>query len=504
MFNEIVTKEGLKFNDLEKKIYKFVCMLGCFIIKYVLESRDRKLMKARDTKKFRHKGYKNNCIKTIMGEVEYRRAVYLFEEDGEKKYVYLLDEDMRIETIGKVSINLAEKALSIAVNTTSYRKGEEEIKNTTNGTLSHEGLRRLVIETGNKIEQKENTEVELFDKEKLVKGTKEIVALFEEADGLWVNLQGKDRNEQIEKYKKQCEKKGKEFKKPKSVKTELKLHVTYEGWKKDDERHSLVNKSYIAGMMSSKKLEKIRNARLYQKYDLDKVKLRVMNGDGARWIKNITAKDAISQKDNFHIHQEIVRDIQDKKYREELEKIIEEKRFDEVEKYIESLKSELGGEEKTVKKLKKLQSYLKDGLPRYQDVLKERNQEMPKAPEGIEYRNPGIMESQIFTVLKVRLGSGRKSFCKQGASYLAKVCALKVEEKNQISLEKVEEPIKIDNSVEEWINAIEENIKNNKQHRANRKETEENIGATKNVLINARFMKEIMKERSFSQMGYII
>ena len=197
MFDEIVTKEGLKFNDLEKKIYKFVCMLGCFIIKSILESRDRKLMKARDTKKFRHKGYKNNCIKTIMGEVEYKRAVYLLEEDGEKKYVYLLDEDMKIETIGKVSVNLAEKALSIAVNTTSYRKGEEEIKNTTNGTLSHEGLRHLVIETDNKIEQKENTEVELFDKEKLVKGTKEIVALFEEADGLWVNLQGKDRNELV-------------------------------------------------------------------------------------------------------------------------------------------------------------------------------------------------------------------------------------------------------------------------------------------------------------------
>ncbi len=34
--------------------------------------------------------------------------------------------------------------------------------------------------------------------------------------------------------------------------------------------------------------------------------------------------------------------------------------------------------------------------------------------------------------------------------------------------------------------------------------TRENIGTTKNVLINARFMKEIMKEKSFSQMGYII
>lgn len=126
-------------------------MLGCFIIKYILESRDRKLMKARDNKKFRHKGYKNNCIKTIMGEVEYKRAVYLFEEDGEKKYVYLLDEDMKIETIGKVSVNLAEKALAVAVNTTSYRKGAEEITNTTNETISHEGLRDIVLKVGEEI-----------------------------------------------------------------------------------------------------------------------------------------------------------------------------------------------------------------------------------------------------------------------------------------------------------------------------------------------------------------
>ena len=109
------------------------------------------------------------------------------------------------------------------------------------------------------------------------------------------------------------------------------------------------------------------------------------------------------------------------------------------------------------------------------------------------------MESQIFTVLKVRLGSGRKSFSKLGASYLSKVCALKVEGENQISLEKIEEPIKIDNSVEEWIKAIEENVKKNKQHRANRKETEEN-SKIKNVIIKSNFMKEIMKQRSFTEM----
>lgn len=82
------------------------------------------------------------------------------------------------------------------------------------------------------------------------------------------------------------------------------------------------------------------------------------------------------------------------------------------------------------------------------------------------------MESQISTVLKVRLGSGRKSFSKKGATYLAKVCANKVENKGNIEIEKVEKRIEIDNSVEEWIKAIEENVKkNNKQHRANRKET---------------------------------
>ena len=46
-----------------------------------------------------------------MGEVEYKRAVYAIEENGVKKYVYLLDEDLKIETVGKVSINLAERAL---------------------------------------------------------------------------------------------------------------------------------------------------------------------------------------------------------------------------------------------------------------------------------------------------------------------------------------------------------------------------------------------------------
>ena len=42
---------------------------------------------------------------------------------------------------------------------------------------------------------KEKEERKLFDKNQLIAGLKEIRALFEEADGIWINLQGKDRKE---------------------------------------------------------------------------------------------------------------------------------------------------------------------------------------------------------------------------------------------------------------------------------------------------------------------
>ena len=53
-------------------------------------------MKTRDTKKYRHKGLRKNTIKTVMGEVEYVRAMYEVEEEGIKKRVYLLDEKLHI------------------------------------------------------------------------------------------------------------------------------------------------------------------------------------------------------------------------------------------------------------------------------------------------------------------------------------------------------------------------------------------------------------------------
>lgn len=492
MFEEIVTEEEIKFNNLEKKIFKFVCSFGCLIIKLILESYDRKIMKTRDTKKYRHKGLRKNTIKTVMGEVEYERVMYEVEEGGIKKRVYLLDEKLHINTEGKVSENLVEKIVETVPITDSYRKAETVLKETTNATISFEWIRNIVVKIGDKITKKEKEERKMLDKGQLVAGLKQITALFEEADGLWINLQGKDRKERLEKKKKKCEKENKEFNPKQKIKTELKLHVMYEGWKKDDKRHPLINKQYIAGMMKPKEIKKLRDARVYQQYDVEKIKLRVVNGDGAKWTKGITAKGGIYQKDQFHIMQEIVRDVP-KEYRNIIEELIKSKQYDKIEKAIEGLKTELGGEYKAVKKLKTLQSYLSSGLERYQDLV-----EVPEAPEGIEYRNMGTQESQIFSKLKKRFCSGRKAFSEHGANALAKICVLS----EKFSLEELETPIPIDTSVEDWIKEIEENVRKNRTRKnsfvaTGKIERKEEI---KTGHIENNFINKILKSRDISEL----
>lgn len=491
MFEEIITKDKLKFNELEQSIYKFVCFFGCMILKLTLESNDKKLMECRDKKQLRHKGLRKNTIKTKMGVVEYKRAMYEINEEGIKKTVYLLDEAMNINTVGKISENFVQSVIEIVPKTDSYRKAEEVISETTNTTLSFEAIRSLVVKIGDQITSKEKEERKLYNKNQLVAGLKQITALFEEADGIWINLQGKDRKKQLEKQKEECERKNKEFDERRKAKTELKLHVMYEGWNKNDKRHSLVNKQYIAGIMNPKEIKELRDARVYQMYDEKNIRLRVTNGDGAKWTKGITAKGGVYQKDQFHIMQEITRDVP-KEYRNIIVELINTKQFGKISKTIEGLKHELGGEYNVVKNLNKLQSYLSSDLERYTDLV-----EVPEAPEGIEYRTMGTQESQIFSKLKNRFCSGRKAFGKHGANALAKVCVLS----EKFSLEELEQEIPIDTSVEDWIKEVEAQVKENrKNHYAKEKCIEsENEGVIKGHL-ELKFMREITKMINFSEM----
>lgn len=167
------------------------------------------------------------------------------------------------------------------------------------------------------------------------------------------------------------------------------------------------------------------------------------------------------------------------------------------------LNMKYGGEEIALNKIKRLESYLSEGLPRYQDILEQKNKTMPETPEGIEYRSPGIMESQIFTVLTKRFKSGRLSFSKFGATCLAKICAIKVQE-GVIEIENIEEEVQVDNSIEEYMNEVKKAVKQTQKALIKLKNGED-IEKYNNVYINPQNpIYQALKQTPISELEYII
>jgi hypothetical protein len=63
-----------------------------------------------------------------MGNIEFKRRMYEFKtEDGKKVYKLLLDEYLKMDTIGHISSNLVEKIVDNVTNV-SYRNTSSNIK----------------------------------------------------------------------------------------------------------------------------------------------------------------------------------------------------------------------------------------------------------------------------------------------------------------------------------------------------------------------------------------
>ena len=287
----IVDENLVSFKMLEQKIYDYVCELGRLITQQVLESYDAKLAESRDKKTYRGKGKRKTSIKTVYGEVEYRRTVYRTKtKQGETAYVYLLDEAMQMDKIGLISTNLAEK-IAMTVTEAPYRVTAETISNTCGQTISSSGVWNMMQRLGERIAEEEQYAVKEMHAER-AQGEKVIPVLFEEMDGIWLHMQ----NSNHRKMKKQ----------------EMKVFTMYEGWDKEQKkRSSLVEKTMLAGMESSQIFHEKREALIEKKYNADEIQQRILNGDGGSWIRETYDPDAIFRLDRYHIYQEILRKISD-------------------------------------------------------------------------------------------------------------------------------------------------------------------------------------------------
>lgn len=99
-------------------------------------------------------------------------------------------------------------------------------------------------------------------------------------------------------------------------KQEMKVFTMYEGWdaeKEKQNRSTIVGKTMLAGMEKSNEFHEKREACIRKKYNADEIGQRILNGDGGSWIKDTYDSDTIFQLDRYHIYQEILRKIPDKK-----------------------------------------------------------------------------------------------------------------------------------------------------------------------------------------------
>ena len=410
MYSLSLNDNSLSFKTLEQEVYRIVCDIACEVFKDILEKLDKLLMATRDVERYRHKGIKKTHVNTVMGVIEYGRRIYeCYNDDNKKEYIYLLDQYLNNETIGHVSTNLAEKIIERSLEE-SYRKTAGAVESATNTSLSHTTAWNIVQKVGEKLEKREQQLIKRYEHGNIY-GEREVDVLFQEADGVWINMQGQDRP-----------------KSGKSKKKEMKIAKFYEGWKKRGNQKNAYltyNRKIIAGFEKANDFKKLSDATIAQNYNVDEIQYRIINGDGDPWIKRGIGEEGVHyQLDPFHRARAIVRGVPEKEQVKKLNKMFDEGKIDEAMEYLTELMIDYVEDEKAREKLHKLYNYLAnnyDGLIPY----RLRDISLPKPPEGIVYRNMGTMESSVCDVIKLRMKGRKMSWTKSGANALGKLLALR-------------------------------------------------------------------------------
>lgn len=427
--NIMVSENGVTFKEIEKEIFKIICEVGRDLTKEVLEKYDQHLHETRNKAEFRDKGCRRSTIKTVYGEVSYERHVYqMRDEYGISHCVYLLDKNLNLNRIGLISENYVELLIS-SITEMSYRNCAEKVSETTGLPISHTGVWNVIQTLGEKLENDEKELVETGKQER-IRGEREAPVLFEEADGVWLNLQGKDR-------------KRRHF-----PKAEMKAAIAYDGWVKEGSgRYSLDGKVVTAGFDKASDFQKIREAMIASEYNLDEVQMRLLNGDGASWIKKVKDKETVFQLDPFHRNKSIRENLSHKKAICDVMELLENEQIEEMFEYLTIYKDSLT-DDSEIEKADVLIRYFtanREGLLPYQ----KRGLEIPECPEGLIYKNMGTMENHIWSIIARRMKHNHTSWSIRGGNHLAKILAKKCSGKLYEITEQLRIPVFEEEKIEE-------------------------------------------------------
>jgi len=399
----MLQEKRIDCKSFEENLYRLVCNLGKELYAEVLTEWDCELHKARDRKIYRDKGLRKTILKTLMGDVEYKRHVYKFTfEDGRKGIVYLLDDAIGKTESGFFSDALLER-ISAMVCEMPYRKAAEAISELTGQAVSHAAIWNITQQLGGCIDEIERSDAKKAKQSEGV-GEIETKVLFEEQDGIYLHLQGNDRKEYGKGH-------------------EMKLSIAYDGAKKTGKkRFELTNKVACANFGGVEKFYSRKEGVIAANYNIDEITMRILNGDGASWIKRSIDADTTYQLDKFHRNRALRRAAVDEDTRDEMLEILYDENIDYLLVYIDTLADSVS-DEKQAETLRDLYTYFtnnKEGLTPYWRRVK-----LPEPPEGKEYRNLGAMESNVFSIIGNRMKGRRKCWSINGGNNLARLLCLK-------------------------------------------------------------------------------
>ena len=442
-----ITKNVIKFNDLEEKMWKKKMKEGLEELRDQLQRIDNQLLKDKDNEELEVKDFQKTTIKCKFGDLEFYRRRYKLTKNGKTKIIYLLDIYLELGYSGQYSQSIVELVLKEATEK-SYRKTAETIRETTNVSITHTAARRILIDFSKKhIEKIEKEKLKLYEKG-YIEGQKELKMIYEESDGIYISKQNRYKNKKSRQGKK--------------LKSEIKIGIVHEGFEK---RYSndfrIKNKQMIATIKSVKYFKRLVDMTIGTTYKENTIEKIVINADGAGWCKDIAESPKERyQLDMFHIQKRIAEAVTDKEYKTLLSNIVKTNKPKDIFNIIYNYKVELEYDEneEELKKVKELEEYLRNnekGLLRYQYDLGLSQEEIEKLDET-EYRNLGTEESQMYCGCRKRMKKNRTSWGDDGAEAMVKVISYiksnllddlitgRMEDSIQKELcERVEEPRKV-------------------------------------------------------------
>ena len=414
---ENITEMVQDFKSFEINLYETMCKIACEQIEQYLSWLDLNILGIRDTSEYRNVGIRETTIKTVFGEVSYKRRYYKDTRSGE--HVFLLDKAMGIGgEYGLVSENLAEQIVHECAEK-SFRKSASTISNNTGQSISPMGVWNIVQRYGEVIAKQVDRLAELDDSGSSGHlGGIATRVLFNEYDDVYIPRQREQRRKSGEAAK-GAKKIGKKL-----GKLPMHVGVAYTGWAEGTGgRSNTANKIAYASFGKVPDFIDKFEALLNNRFDMDRVRIRITNGDGEQWIRTAAANSgSILQLDPFHRSQAIFRAVSDKTQRK---RILDAVNGKDVQKVLDTICDMIleTQEETSIKKLAKLYGYFNSNIDSFL-TWQERGMELPTPPKGIAYRGMGVQESSNCLITQ-RMKNRRGSWSEKGANNMASILSFR-------------------------------------------------------------------------------